>query len=104
MALTYLHKDILADLGLDKLSIEEQEKTLEKLGQILFQRVMLRVMDELSDSDQGELSKVLDKKEEEAVWTFLKSKLSNLDDIVAEEINGFKKEASELMLSVGAQN
>ncbi len=99
--LSYLQKDIIKDLGLDDLSPEEQEKSLVKLGQILFQRVMLRVMDELNEKDQADLSKVFDKNDEGAVWDFLKIKLSNLDQVVAEEIAGFKKEAVELMLASG---
>lgn len=99
---SFLTQNIIQDLGLDKLSAEEQAKALMEVGKIIFQRVILRVMDELSEEDKNEFDKLLDEKmnDETAILNFLQSKLPNFNEIVNEEVAGFKKESSELMQAV----
>ena len=98
----FLQANIIQDLGLDKLSAEEQAKALMEVGKIIFQRVILRVMDELSEEDKNEFDKLLDEKmnDETAILNFLQSKLPNFNDLVNEEVAGFKKESSEFMQAV----
>ncbi|MCX6779362.1 MAG: hypothetical protein NTU97_03975 [Candidatus Magasanikbacteria bacterium] len=100
--LSLLMKDVSAEIGLDKMPPEEQQETLKKIGDIIFQRVMMRMIEELSEEAKTELDKLLEEKKNdpEVMLTFLRSKISNFDDLVMEEVVGFKKEATDLMLAV----
>lgn len=98
-----LQANIIKDLGLDQLPKKEQEETLLIIGRIIFQSVLIRVMEELSDKDKDEFEKVLTEKpnDEKAILGFLKSKIANLDAIVNEEIVKLKQESIGLMSNVG---
>jgi hypothetical protein len=97
--LTALHKDLIKYLGIDKLPEDEQERILLNIGKIIFQLVMIRVLEELNENDKGEFEKILNEKpnDEEAILNFLKSKIPNLDEIVNEEIAKFKEESLDFM-------
>jgi succinate dehydrogenase flavin-adding protein (antitoxin of CptAB toxin-antitoxin module) len=97
--LPFLTQDISAELGLDGLSAEEQQKTLQKVGDIIFQRVMMRVIDELDEKSKEDLDKLLAVKKNDAaaMMDFMRAKLPSFDDLVMEEVAGFKKETIELM-------
>ncbi len=98
-SLSFLTQDISKELGLEGLSAEEQQKTLQKVGDIIFQRVMMRVIEELGEDAKSELDKLMDvnKNDAGAMLDFLRSRLSNFDALVAEEVAGFKKETLEVM-------
>lgn len=101
---TILQKNIIKDLGLDKLSEKEQEETLLSVGRIIFQSVMIRVMEELDEAGKDEFEKILTEKpnDEEAILNFLRSKLPNLDEIVNEEVAKFKQESVNFMDKIKA--
>jgi len=100
--LSLLMQDVSKELGLDTLSVEEQQNTLKKVGDVIFQRVMMRMIEELSEEAKTELDKLLTEKnnDPEVMLGFLRSKLTNFDDLVMEEVVGFKKEATDLMRAV----
>lgn len=102
----YLKANLITELGIDKLPPERQAELLLKIGDVLYQAVIGRVVEELSESDRDEFDKLLalriggldeKKDDEDAVFNFLHSKLPNLDEIVNEEIAEFKKESLETM-------
>lgn len=97
-----LKQNIIKDLGLDKLSQAEQEEVLLSIGKLIYQGVIVRVMNELSEKDKEEFDKLLMEKidDQEAVFNFLKSKIPHLDELVNEEIGKFKKESLEFMKKV----
>jgi len=96
---TILQKNIIKDLGLDTLSEKEQEQASLSVGKIIFQSVLIRVMEELDDKAKNEFEKILKEKsnDESAILIFLKSKIANLDEIVSEEVAKFKQESVDLM-------
>lgn len=97
-----LKQNIIKELGLDKLSEKEQEEVLLNIGRIIFQSVLIRTMEELSDKDKNEFEKILSEKQndEGAILGFLQSKLPNLNDIVNEEVAKFKQESVGFMKTV----
>lgn len=97
-----LKQNIIKDLGLDKLPQNEQEEALLTIGKLIYQGVLIRVMNELSEKDKDEFDKLLTEKvdDQEAVLNFLKSKIPHLDDLVNEEIANFKRESVEFMKNV----
>lgn len=98
----YLKANLITKLGIDKLPPEKQADLLLKIGETIFQAVIARVIEELSEEDRIAFDRILDEKkdDEDAVFTFLQSKLPNLDEIVNEEIAEFKKESLETMEAI----
>lgn len=104
----YLKANLITELGIDKLPPERQAELLLKIGDTIYKAVMTRVVEELSDEDRTAFDRLLDEKpadagrqdDEEAVFSFLRSKLPNLDEIVNEEIAEFKKESIETMAAI----
>lgn len=93
-----LKQNIVKELGLDLLSAEDQEKALLSIGKIIFQAVLIRIMEVMSVKDKDELDKLLSKKiGEEELLTFLQSKEPNLDKIVEAEVIKFKEESLKVM-------
>lgn len=95
----YLKANLITGLGIDKLPPEKQADLLLKIGETIFQAVITRVIEELSDEDRTAFDLLLDERKEkdddDAIFTFLQSKLPHLDQIVNEEIAEFKKESIE---------
>jgi len=94
-----LKKNIIEDLGLDKLPQKDQEEMLLMIGRLIFQGVIIRVMSLLSEKDKDDFDKLLSEKieDEEAVLKFLESCVPNLNEIINDEVSSFKKESGEFM-------
>ena len=94
-----LKKNIIEDLGLDKLPQKDQEEMLLMIGRLIFQGVIIRVMSLLSEKDKDDFDKLLSEKieDEEAVLKFLESCVPNLNEIINDEVASFKKESGEFM-------
>ena len=94
-----LKKNIIEDLGLDKLPQKDQEEMLLMIGRLIFQGVIIRVMSLLSEKDKDDFDKLLSEKieDEEEVLKFLESCVPNLNEIINDEVSSFKKESGEFM-------
>lgn len=103
---SFLKRNLITELGIDKLPADRQAKLLLKVGDVLYQAVISRVIEELSEEDREAFDRLLDEKkdDEEAVFNFLQSKLPNLDEIVNEEIAAFKKDSLETMAAIMNSN
>lgn len=88
-----LQKDLIAELGLEALPQDKKEKLILRIGQLVHQNVILRILGELSETDKDEFEKVLAENDEEKTLAFLQSKIPNLEEMVKEEIIKFKQEA-----------
>lgn len=99
---TILQENIIKDLGIDNLPQKEQEESLLGIGRIIFQSVLIRVMEELDEAGKDEFEKILSEKpnDEEAILNFLHSKLPNLDEVVNEEVAKFKQESVDFMKKI----
>ena len=99
---TILQKNIIQDLGLGKLSEKKQEEALLSIGRIIFQSVIIRVMNELDKAGKDEFEKILTEKpnDEEAIMSFLQSQLPNLNEIVNDEVAKFKQESVDFMKKI----
>lgn len=100
---TILQENIIKNLGLDSLPEKEQEEALQSIGRIIFQSVLIRVMEELDDKGKDEFEKILSEKpnDESAILGFLQTKIPNLDEIVNNEVSKFKQESVDFMKAVG---
>ena len=99
-----LKENIIKSLGIDALPQEQQEEALAKIGNMIFQGVLMKVMENMAEADRDEFEKLLSEKnnEPEAILNFLRSKITNLDEIVNEEIIKFKQESTNFMNNIKA--
>lgn len=97
-----LKQNIINNLGISALPQEEQEEAMTRIGNIIFQGVLIRIIEVMSDSDKDEFEKVLSEKngESEAVLEFLRLKIPNLNEIVNEEVAKFKQESVNFMKNI----
>lgn len=98
-----VNQNIIQILGIDKLPVEKQKEAIESLGSIVYQEVMLRVLDDMKEEDKDEFEKMLEKNPEpEALFDYLAGKVPNLEQIVIEEAESLNKESAEIMSKIGA--
>ncbi len=96
------NQNIIKYLSLENLDEKKQEETLLRIGKIIYQAVMLKVMNILTEDEQKEFGEVLDRvgadeNKQAEIMEFLKTKIPNLDKISKEEIVKFKDETISVM-------
>lgn len=89
---TIQFKNIIKELGLDDLSVEEQEKLLEEMAEIVYKKILLRVVNRLSEEEIAELNNLLDKKDYEKVNSYIEEKIPDFMEIFKQEIETFQEE------------
>lgn len=94
-----LQVNIIQALGLEALPLEEKQAMLEKMTDLLMKRVMLRVLDELSDEQLAEMPKEGSNPEE--LLAFVAEKVPNYDAIMNEEVVKLKGEVLKAAEQVG---
>ncbi len=103
-----LQKNITKELGLENLPEDKRDEIYLRISKIIYQNIMIRVVDALKEEDRDEFNKLLDediKAEEESdkILEFLRSKIENFDNIVAEEIVKFKEKSVDVMKELKKQ-
>jgi hypothetical protein len=87
-----IQKNIEEVLGIEGLSQEEQEDIVTRIGALIYQNVLMRALDKMSEEDQDEFEKILDKDAtSEEIFSFLEEKVDNFKDIINEESLKFRK-------------
>ena len=81
--------DLIKELGLENLPIERQEKLIEEMSNVVYGRIVLRIVDELSEKEAEELNNLFDKGGMEKVDEYLRDKVPNFVSILEEEIKSF---------------
>jgi hypothetical protein len=85
-----LNENIIVRLGLQKLPEEKRIKMLEQMTDIIIQRVMLRMMENLPTDEINEANALADKPE--ALIAFLSGKVEDFYGLLSSEINAVKSE------------
>ena len=96
----FLRKDLIAELGLQALADDKKEEMVLRIGELIQQNVVLRIISEMPESDKDEFEKVLAEDNSEKTTEFLQAKFPNLNQVVEEEIAKFKQEAVSQMQAV----
>lgn len=99
----FLQKDLIAELGLGSLPDDKKEELVLRIGELIQQNVVLRIISEMSESDKDEFEKVLSQDNGEKTLEFLQGKFPNLNQVAEEEIAKFKQEAITRMQAVVGQ-
>lgn len=87
-------KQTIVDLfELDKMAPEKAAETADRLGKLIFQAVLVRVLPLLSEKDLTEYEKIVDSKEGgEVIFKFLGEKIPDLENIIKEESEALRAE------------
>ncbi len=87
---------MVEEWGLAGFSQEEQDEFIDKIGQALYQSVVMRATDEMSDEQQDIFETFLEQAGEKAdlftVLDYLHTNVQGFDDMLAEETEKLKKE------------
>ena len=97
-----IQQNIISALELDKLTHEERQETIIRVGALIYQNVLMRVMEMMTEADQDEFEKMLDNNAKpEEIFMFLKNKVSDFEKIIDEEANKFKDKSASIMSQIG---
>jgi hypothetical protein len=97
-----IQKNIESALELENLSPEERQEIILRVGALIYQNVLMRVMETMSEEDQNEFEKLLDgNAKPEEIFMFLKNKVNNFEEIILEESIKFKEKSSNTMNQIG---
>jgi hypothetical protein len=97
-----INKNIVLILGINTLPVEKQKEAMERLGAIVYQEVMLRVLDILTEEDKDEFEKLIEKDPNpEKLFEYLFDKLPNFEEIVKEEAEKLREESAEIISEIG---
>ena len=89
-----LSKDIIKEWGLGSLSEAKQLEMVERIGRILYQAILVKSLDILSEKEQTEFDLLLDEDTTtpENVLAFLQSKIPTFEQLVVEERKNLKED------------
>jgi len=89
-------------LNLSVLFPEEQEEIIERVGVLIYQNVLGRTLEIMSDADQNEFEKLLDENQGPVeVISFLRNKIPDLETIIVEEANKLREKSEGIMGQIG---
>jgi len=91
--------DLIKELGINQLEKSKKEEIVLQIGDILQQRVSVRIIEELPEEKQDEFKAILEEAEEnpEKLEQYLKENIPNAEELVLEEIGEYKKGAVTFM-------
>lgn len=91
-----LKKKIAQDFGLSNMEGEEQERMIEKIGNLLFESVVERAVDIMDEKTMADFDETITNAGEDyqKVISFLKENVSGFDKIVSEEMSRLKRATS----------
>lgn len=97
-----IQKNIISALELENLPPEERQEIILRVGALIYQNVLMRVMEIMTEKDQDEFEKLLDKNANpEDIFAFLKERVKDFEKIIDEEAVKFKNQASNIMNQIG---
>ncbi|MCX6799546.1 MAG: DUF5663 domain-containing protein [Candidatus Falkowbacteria bacterium] len=97
-----LNRNIIKELGIDSLPEKEKREILERIGKVIFESIMIRVIEALDEDGQIIFEQILSEAEHspnkgEMIIEFLRSKVPNIDEVIEEEVIRFKKDSIDVM-------
>ena len=93
--------NIINMFGINKLPKEEQEEAVTRVGKIVFQMVLMRILPTLNEEDSAEYDKLItENREPDELLGFFYEKVPGFLQIVEEESENFKKDAEDMMSKV----
>lgn len=86
-------KKIADDFGLANMDSREQERMVEKIGNLLFESVVERAVDLMDEKTMNDFDATIEGagSDYQKVISFLKERVSGFDTIVSEELSRLKR-------------
>ena len=84
--------DMIEDLGLEGLPDEKKEKIIERMGDLLHKRILLRFLEKLNNQDAKRVNELIRQNKLQMAYSCIEEKNLDFHKIVEEEIRNFKKE------------
>lgn len=85
-------KDIIRELNLEKLPEEEQVEMIEEMSDVVYEKIILRVLEKLSDEDSVSLTNLLNEEKFDEATNLINDKIPNFEQIIDEEVTDFQEE------------
>jgi hypothetical protein len=96
-----IRNNIISLFGIETLPEEKQEEVIGKIGKMIFQAVLMRVLPMLEEEDLKDYDALVSQKPgPDEVMGFFLDKVPNFLDIVAEESENFRKDAEDVLKQV----
>lgn len=93
-----IQNNIIEILELENLPKEDRDETLIRIGALIYQNVLMRVMEQMSEKDQDDFEKILDNEgTPQEIFSFLKNSVKDFEKIIIEETEKFKNKSSNIM-------
>ena len=89
-----LTKDVVTEWGLGSLEPEKQAEMVERIGRLMYQAILVKALDILSEKEQVEFDLLLDEDSTtpDDVLGFLQKKIPTFDLMVIEERRALKED------------
>lgn len=86
-------EDFIKELGMENLAEEKKQELIDLMTETLLKKIFNQVISRLEEADQEIYGQMLEeKKSEEEIEAFLKSKISDYDEMLEKIIDEFKEE------------
>ena len=85
-------KNIVEELGLESFPLGKQEEIVMKIAEIVYDRVLLRILTKLTDQEARQLRQLIDQNRKDDVDKMLKGKFPDFEGLLKEEIILTQKE------------
>ncbi|MES2023442.1 MAG: DUF5663 domain-containing protein [Patescibacteria group bacterium] len=96
-----VRQNIIKLFDIDKLPEDKQEEMISEIGSLIFQSVLIRVLPLLEEKDLAEYEKLTDQKMDiEKLFDFFFEKIPNFLQIVTEESENFRKDATQVLENI----
>ncbi len=93
-----LRNNIITTFGIDKMPEEKREEMVNRIGKIIFEAVLMRVLPMLTEEELNEYEKLLEKNvSPDQLMEFFFAKVPNFLEIISEESANFQKDASAFL-------
>ncbi len=92
-----IKENILQTLKLDNLPPAKQQEVLQRMTDIINERVMNRLWRELTPEQHKQLTPLLEAGNDQAISDFINKNFPNLTTLVSEEVEKYKQETTDLL-------
>ena len=92
------HNMLVKALGIESLPLEKQEEIIGSAGAIIYQAVITRALEEMTDEVVDEFEKLTETEPTpDQMFAFFRQKIPNFDGMIEEEASLFIKDGEDLM-------
>ena len=97
---TLPQQNMIEELGLAALPPEMQEEITLKLGTLIYQAILIRALEVMTDEQKTALEKELETKGDDALFPFLQKAVPNFNDIINEQTAKVKQDSVEFLAAL----